>query len=463
MKRKLIATTLLIMLIVCQACQDNPESTPILDRSNDYLDKNHLEQNNSMATDGNTYQQNFKYDYPPIYESKSEFEKQNLTIHYAASVHFPEVSIFPVTRVVPRKFTEVDYSNLIDYFAPNSDLFYIPERSKEEWESLLIEARRGENIDGTYVQTEYSQELAAEIEKIIPLAPTEKKLIPFDFQLTNYIDGESFECLVNDENNLSYMQGVKNGNSFLYSRVDEFNLQDEEMVLMGNAIMGEAPGTQIRETIKIDDAISIAETALCDLRLNEYKLDETQKARIVTTTGKTISTGWVLYYVPEYNNLKLYNLKKTFTTKLDQLPSIVGPWKQESLELYIDDAGISVFNWTGAIEELYTELPTTDLIDFSSLMERVNNQIRYTYIRADIFVQDISLGVSLLSVPDERSQGRLVPTWYITYEVQARKDNQTKYTENMAFTAHDGGYVEPRLTIDQLTEYSIAAAQALRE
>ena len=196
---------------------------------------------------------------------KETVNKEKLTIELDLDLKLPDVKEFPVIKVEPDNFTQQRVDELVNYFAAGKKLYEMPRvLTKAGYEKQLIEARRGQEVDGKYVVTADSKAWVKELEEKLRKAPQSAPKNYTDTKLRYQKDqdgkinkemGENFLDLgiEDSEGNTIGTIGVSNfeegkheATGFSYSRGEYFN----ESLIKLNLEEEEHPDMHYKERLK---------------------------------------------------------------------------------------------------------------------------------------------------------------------------------------------------------------------
>jgi hypothetical protein len=99
-----------------------------------------------------------------------------------------------------------------------------------------------------------------------------------------------------------------------------------------------------------------------------------------------------------------------------------------------------------------TTAEPVELLPFEDIAGAAKQHLQLKYPsrmlpQKNVTINRMRLGISLLTIKDEPGLGQYVPTWYIDYTMERGASSSD---DVIMITAHEGEYVEPRLTPDEL-------------
>ena len=173
----IVLTSLLLFTCFTTACQPTPEEDVIVNKAD--AEENIVENEEGDSLSG--------YEVPEHWTET--VEKEDVTINIDADISLPSEGSISVTRYTPLIYTQEDTDNFVAYFAGDKKLYLYPTVfTKEDYQEMLVEAKRGTLVDGEYVVTEGSEEYVKQLEELIETAPTDSSKQYTDATLTYDID-----------------------------------------------------------------------------------------------------------------------------------------------------------------------------------------------------------------------------------------------------------------------------------
>ena len=453
MKKKITWFVLVInMLVIFSACQPTPSSSPIVGEQggkNDFTindQESNAEKGEKAGADR----------FPQKYSNQIDFPKANMTIRYDADINAEGIegaSLYTVQRL---KRSDDEDIRLVNMFSQGANLYEYAQADKAYWENVLIRLKQ-KSANGDYDEQFDVGSVIREIGEKIENSPESTKRIPFDWK---YHDQNEL-CIVDFEDGGSWEQAQfeRNGNYFYYAKYPDSVLQAESMVQAGDAISGEPAGSTISVTASEKTAADQADKLVNDICDGSYSRTDT-KARLVTPyTGEIITNGWLFTYAKNVGGLTSFSIGRDCRINNGVAPALVAPWESEFIEVFVDETGIALFSWQGAVEEI-GKSDSGSFVGLDELISIVTNQMKYCHANKGnpehqcvITINKICLGTSLLaSANTNQEQGQYTPSWYVFYNLQIDGIPELRFEDCMVFSAIDGRYVEPRMTVQQLME-----------
>ena len=127
------------------------------------------------------------YEVPEHVDDRFTIVDGVLDVVIDADVNMPDIDTFPVALVKSAPFTQDDADRLREYFVQDGRMVSEYVMTKSDYDALIIEAKRGYEVDGEFVFDESSQEWVDELIKKREKAPEEDSAS----RITDFsIDGE---------------------------------------------------------------------------------------------------------------------------------------------------------------------------------------------------------------------------------------------------------------------------------
>ena len=160
-----------------------PDKVPVTQKED--IEQAIVEQANQEEISGESES---KYEYNDVWNETYTSDAINMSIEANVKVEVPNVDAFPVVRVFRGEYDRTKVMEMIKYFAADATFSFEPiQRTKDELTDLMVEAARGQLIDGEYVVNEGTQQLVEDLKKQIAEAP--------DTIETEYVELDEIEDL----------------------------------------------------------------------------------------------------------------------------------------------------------------------------------------------------------------------------------------------------------------------------
>lgn len=432
----IVAFSLITTAFALSACQATPTQEAVVNKSEDFFEKL------TESTDA-------FYTAPDAVEQQANVH--GLDLKFNAKVVMPISTGFRVVEIEQVHYTIDDCKRFMDYFEPGATWIQQPVDTKADVRYRMFRIENSNRFD-EYEKQEYRKTFESELEA----APESVDFVPAnvdtfsDSKVTPiwslHEDGSrSFFSMRLSGDYVLYKQGVESG---IYQR-DNFLPSDIEYNdFTGDPLISEA------------DALKIAQKAMDDLNLApELTLLSSEKG-IAYQFREPVARGWLFIYTRMNGGLQApYDFFGYVVWGASPAPSHIGPWDQEALLIFVADEGIYCFDLRGAGREVKKLYDNVQLLPFSDLLERIQEQLVYQHSYHDesiesveVQVSTISLISSLIDIADKPGYGLLIPSWKVEYQLTLTyKDKEAKIEKvdlSTIFNAVDGSYIEPRKTKD---------------
>ena len=480
---------LMLFVSVLTACQPTPEKAVVVQR--DALEE-------KIVETAETVEPKTTYQAPDHWTDHAE--EGAIIINVDADVILPDVDAYPVIKLEPLVLPQERVDELVHYFARDRKLYQPNLLTKKDYEDALIQAKRGQLVDGEYVVTEDTKRVVAELEETIKNAPEDSPKIYSDTTLTydtnedgtidmstsnNYltvdIEGDNgpdsgciyFRNYVDGESNLtefSYLTTTYMAESFARSFVeDDQRMQEEydpELVAKDTSFLESMKSNEERYqklmsaeiSITKDEAQAIAQKAIDELGIQNMYLITAERALMNPYHGLpsdgSDKGGYVFEYVRQSGGIAGFIRRSWSGNPSENPPEYRPPFEQESVTVVVTDDGIESFLWRGCAQPIETVSENVEMLPFEDVIERLKERIFIerayeagfdTTQTITINVDTAELRVGYIDVKDELSQALLVPVWmFQTTGALTVNDGRTfssMMDEIYIFNAIDGGYI----------------------
>lgn len=484
-----ILTAIIALSYFTVACQPAPEKEVVVNKAQ------------GLPPTALNTEKDEPYQVPETWQT-AERIGDGININIDAKVIFPQTSVFPVNKLERRELAQQRADELIRYFAPDTKFYSGDIMTKADYERELIEARRGQFIDGEYVVTEESKAWAKEIEKNLKNAPetNNQREISTEFAYYTDYDGKTdesrgknyiylnFKTADGDKASI-YATRYENGKSpynwFNYKKELNFSTQSyfEDYYFTPDDQKQYASAQELRNEDNIkkflsggffenfdftqEQAISQAEKIIADLNIGDMRIVNIEKVAVEQYEGMDFSSadgykqGYILSYTRHMGNLDGL-LGQSFASsdgdrRNDKEPEYTSPFSLESLTMVIDADGIMLFSWNDMSQVIENVSENSVLIPFDEVKERIFNQIKFIYLPMLEYTKDINaysieidihtlrLCSAYINAKNEPDKAWQVPVWVAEgklkniYSSEGNSDEQP--IMYIVINALDGGIV----------------------
>jgi hypothetical protein len=450
-------------LLVIPACQPTPDTPPIVNKNDGKLE----EKLEATPPPDETLK---PYEAPAHWSDTVKDEK--LTIEIDADVILPDVDKYPVVKLEPTAFTQQQVDDMVNYFAAGKKLYLPRVMTKSDYDEMIVDAKRGQEIDGKFVVTEESKEWLKELEEKQAAAPVDSPKIYTDTTLTyprDYKTGEEDTEMgrnylsVMVENGVGkdgsiYIHNYKAGNDltgfYFSSGYDEMYKSESDYDSMMREMTEEESGwtgmgvLYDKVTLKKEDAQNAAEKVIADLDIKDMALVRADRAVSREYPDKG---GYRFEYMRESGGIPGYQFLGGSWNKYERPPQYSFPFSIEQLSILVTEDGVQSFHWYECTKVLEMVNENVELLPFEDIQQRLIDQIRYKNsfgYRKDlkIYVITAELRVGYIGVKDNPNQAMLVPAWVFEtetgfYSEYLKKEERYRDCSYM-LNAIDGGVIE---------------------
>ncbi len=472
----------LLLLFTCftTACQPTPETPVVVNKAqglpSDALNTGENEQPSESPL----------IDVPDRWTEEEKLNDSS-TVKIDANVDVPETGGFPVHRLERKELTQDRLNELISYFAPDAAFSAHDVFTKEFYEQRLIEAKRGQLVDGDYVPPAADDPWVKSIEEKLASAPAANEVTPAttDFDYYRDYDGNVDESrgknFVNinfsSENGKSgsifatrYEKGNTAGNQFTFNtNINYFaqsmleaqpEIPEKERSFYDDATLAAHDSTMEllhngffdNFTITENDAVAQAGKAVTDLGIDGMGIVNVEKAMIDRYDGMAgfsnvvaQDQGYVVQYTRMLGALSGYD-NQSQMSRSENNEAYAPPFTMETLSMVISQNGIEAVWWFEMAQSAETVSENSELLPFKDIQERILNQLKYEYATdaVDVRIDSIRLVSGYINTKDDIDSVWDIPVWIAQGSVVYHYPNDIDQTFSYlspAFNALDGGVV----------------------
>jgi len=439
MKRKRMifyAAMILITAFIVSACQPNPDSGTV-------ISKNNTEQEIVKSADQYTELDSIEFDYeaPAHVTERYPIVEGSLDMVIDADVIMPELTRVPVAKVASDPFTQERADELREYFMEDGILVSSWVPTKSYFDEMIVEAKKGHEVDGEYVFDEDSQMWLDELLRMREEAPEEdiQELVT-DYSISGedslsgriVIDNEVKGSISISEDGF-YFSAEKTFRSADRKNYDEMTGQEIEMPQKDMEFTAEQAEERVKEVLS---ALGIE----C--------MEVVESEKIYYLEGSYNSEidygGYILTFMRQFGGLTPAK-EVGFGMGPNDSYDVSPPIETESIRIGVDEYGeITMFAWRNPIKIIETMTEHVDILPFEDILTRLEewSKIQFSYMgdyHMEIMmikdVYEIRLGLNYLPIQNNPDEYMYVPCWFFVYkDWQEYTDEQQKQRESM------GGY-----------------------
>ncbi len=392
----------------------------------------------------------------PKHVSVVSDESTTVKINWNADVVIPQKASLFKARAQRRAFSDGEILSFIQLLANGNDTLYSKwDLTKAEWKNLLDLARQYEGTER--VPPKLVDNLQSRINEASENVDNPKVQIG---ELLKNVQSQVFVKDLNS-NRVSSFLFIRKGNQFAY-------LRDKDSVILGkrlceNNIDVSNDSADAYSKWLVPDEPEISESTAYALALEyldqlgiELNLYFAEPCSVVINSINK-NTGWKFVFTRSLSDLQSqFEDGQWCYVNPDVPPRVGAPWAQEVCVIAIDKDGLAELWWQGVSEVEKEADYSSQPQDFDEIQHIITEQLDEIFKtqenekgdNLEIKVTKVQLGISLIADKANENQGEYIPTWYVNYEY--RWDNiemigNDWVTEQIMFSAIDGGYIEPRI------------------
>ncbi len=464
------------LMIVCllAACQPTPGKSIVIQRDN--AEKIIFASRNQDISP-------YYYSFPSHVKETFSLYKEECEVVIDAAVDMPSIKEFPVAKCRSVKFDKQTANKIINYFAGGGELVTPYVHTKQSYDEMIIQAKRGHLVNGEYVVDESTQQEVAELEKEREQAPDEDTYTP----ISDYtMDGAGLTARI-----------IRNNKTLGTVRARESSIGfSSQAPYRPYTIFIKNPSTGLDERsdanyyieMTPDEAENIAEKLLSSFGISGF---EVKKATDIYYCDKSMRKikygGYSFVFMRSFGGMMpLYTTVYSIDSNdsFDYTP----PLQTETIQIDVDEYGrVQGFSWTNPIEIVETITKNVELLPFGDMMQRLRevaeqhwswqysepetaastndhtetpaptaeNTFPDNAVQNDnknvIKITNIALSLSYIPLKDKADEFMYAPCWVFTYEesIGREKDSPDEATygwnndkgQYLMLNAIDGGSV----------------------
>ena len=471
----------LLLLFACftTACQPTPEKAIVVNKAQGLPSE-------ALNTDENEQpSESPLIDVPDKWTDDVQLN-DNSTVKIDADVNVPETGAFPVYRLERKELTQDRLNELISYFAPHAAFSAHDVFTKDYYEQQLINAKRGQLVDGEYIPPAADDPWVKSIEDKLANAPAANDVTPATTDFDYYRDydgnvdesrGKNFVDVnfsAEDQSGSIYAtrfeEGHTAGNLFDFntninyfsqsmlenepdipddqrSQYDDTTLasHDRTMELLSSGFFDHFTLTQ-------DDAVAQANKVVADLGIDSMGIVNVEKAMIERYDGMAgfsnvtaQDQGYAVQYTRTLGALNGYD-NQSLISVAENSEAYAPPFTMETLTMVITQHGIEAVWWYQMAQTAETVSANAQLLPFQDIQDRILNQLKFEYATdaVDVQIDSVRLVSGYINTKDDIDSVWDIPVWMaqgsVTYHSLNDIDQTFSYS-SPAFSALDGGVV----------------------
>lgn len=473
-KRVLCITALLCLLFLSCGCQPTPEKQVVINKGEDNLNKIIDANNSGMPTEVSPIPASEPIEWKDSFSSIDE--KTQIIVD--ATVTVPPVNTIPVLEVEPSHFTSEQIKQAANALFDGSEIYSGKDvLTKSMIEENIIDINKSiseyesENDSGKY---DYMiGKLKASIERFEELYKTVSDELPKEPPCYEFKD-----CMINlytdtsgkDARFIDVFDSGDRDSELLFTTNREYVVTEE--VLQSETNIGDQLSyTEAKETANrylvamgIDymdiSYAQVGRRAISDDNFQGDKTGEKNVSGTINEADKNVEPDelcYVFYYTRNINGVSATYIKEHNGTSVDGVDGgkiYRAPWKQEYIEVFVDQNGIASLKWESPTSVTGYKSENASILSFeeSKDIAKKNLQIIYNQFimnqNVTMYITRIIFGMTRIAVNGEDKKYIFVPSWdfFGYYEITTNSDTKYVSSKNaytmLTINAIDGSIID---------------------
>lgn len=446
MKKPLNAVFLCIGTLLLTACQPTPEKEVVQNRKDGTLEQA------IVATAAPTYAPDEKYEAPDKWTEELEFRGEKIYID--ADIEVPDGDSFEVLTITTNEFTKEETIVLVHSLLGEKLEIREQERSYDELLEDLEIAQRGwfveydeEKNEIIWAPYEGQEERVKELKKLLAETSPDESFVVLDSNLDYPVNTSLIRT---EDGERWYWNCVSQGFNLWKSR--SAIVQEESLVLLGDAYPGEKGHALEITNITEEEAVETAKAFIAPLQRDELQIAEIEKARLLDNNSyETLSTGYYITIVGNPANTipclyRTYSGNPALYFTEDSEAEYGVRWVQEEISMFVSEKGVEEFSWSYRKKVVDVANENVQILPFEQIQERIRTLLEYGVSEGTndpIYITRIVLGSAIQQVADQGSEAFMVPAWMVFSTTESAR--QFGLDDSlMILSALDGSYISQR-------------------
>ena len=490
---KKIYVLLTIIMILISACQPTPEAQVVREKNEEgIIEAIEKEDAGNSLTETSSP----SYQYNQTWQEKIEGQNDKLSVTVSADVFVPNDGNMPIASVYPTYISEeiaakmmnvlgqgnafypmskvrtkddlmAEILELKEWLAnPSGDLYTDRGKYPDKWQKFVdgkqkrveqlqteyqsapesIEEKPLEavyhstvdnNIEGMTalyeeLETQLNEATSAEEKEEIGIMMNDMQMViegnEYDFQISGTADlGKDDVARITITKKINYPEYNSARFTGLYDNETIFELPLDEVC---NKVIHKNFDAVNGLSLGYDQALQIAEKAIMDMGLEDMRFADAQiigKANATTNIDKW-KDAYRFAFTRQVENVQV----TPDITSINYSEALNKAWRNEYIEIYIDDTGIVKFTWTAPAEIKEVLATNVQLLSFEQMQNIFRN---YIYIKGaydedeDIIsrqttITEVRLGLMQVQSTQSDTGYLLIPVWdFYGYDVNTYSDD----------------------------------------
>lgn len=469
MKHFLLAGLLITAVLLAGGCQPTPDQTYVVDKMSDE------QLSVTMSPADNTVVSEFPEQWTEL------ISEQHLTIDINAQIEGLSGEILPVIQFHPRVYSQAEVDLFVNYFAAGKRLYAYPaELSKDDYQELIAEAQRGEEIDGQYVVTEDSLKYITELQALLAEAPDDGGKTYIDSKLTLDISAQTGKEVSESGNNFlnaaiengraddavvvvrNYVGGYNNATLMVYQRgpniLTETLMNSDNFEFSSESIKDKYTKMVNGFDMAEAEAKTIAEQTLSDLSIEDFTEVKAQKSILTSFnnsngifSSRSAVAGWFFTYVRQISGVAAAYDVDAFLNSQTDTSTYSSPLTVENVTIFVSKDGVDYLRYIGVLEKSADVSDNVKILAFDEMKDHIKRQIKYTYIYSQdgntdvrVEIDHLQLVYAYIRIKDSSSELYAIPAWHISGTMGPVLNGEIVNGTNvdLLLSAIDGGNIE---------------------
>lgn len=439
-----LLSALLLLTCFTTACQPTPEREFVINRQEDYVE---------TVIASQTF---IPLSAPAYVEDAFKNPATGLTVRFEAQVSVPEAETYAILEVREHTFSDEEYLQLMEHFAPLAQWTQEVTPTREEW---LVRIAK-------YRQNGRPEEMLEYMIEQMNAAPETFETVAFS--LLDAVHGVQF-CAnrANGDGTYALLVGERGGGQLYYKSDSEAFYLSESWLEPGDDQVADFEGAFPSST---ESALEEARAVLAILGLGEASLLKTEKSCVYQYDALE-AKGHAFTFAHDNCGLPGINGMEGASGGGDDrpLPVLTAPWHQEIIMIGVYENGMMYVDVRNPVRYERELARNVVLLGFDEIMFRVREHMMATWFHvperiddAAVVITNMELCTALVVAKDDPDAGRLIPAWRCSFAVGGTTrpvtvDGVLRPAESYMsrrdaryFSALDGAYIEPRVPGDYL-------------
>lgn len=421
------------------ACQPTPEREFVINRQEDY------------AETVITSQTFMPLDAPAYVEDAFKNPATGLTVRFEAQVSVPEAETYAILEVCEHTFSDEEYLQLMEHFAPLAQWTQEVTPTREEWLACIAK----------YRQNGRPEEMLEYMIGQMNAAP--ETFEPVAFSLLDAAPGTQF-CAnrANEDQTRAQLVGTRDGGQLYYTSDSEAFYLNESWLEAGDDQAADFEGAFPLST---ESALEEARAVLAILGLGEASLLKTEKSCVYQYDALE-AKGHAFTFSHDNCGLPGIDGMEGASGGGDDrpLPVLTAPWHQEIILIGVYENGMMYVDIRNPMRYGCELARNVVLMGFDEIVLRVREYMLAAWFHvpervddAAVVITGMELCAALVAAKDDPDAGRLIPAWRCSFAVGGTTRPVTvdgvlhpaasymSREDARYFSALDGAYIEPRV------------------